>query len=63
MVTEKWTQEENFNISEPFSLRNAAAGSARNQISVTFFGANKMTNTAESGIQSLHKKKQPTNSR
>jgi len=44
MVTEKWTEEENFNISEPLSLRNAAAGSARTQISATFCGANKMTN-------------------
>jgi len=44
MVTEKWTEEENFNISEPLSLRNAAAGSARTQISATFCGATKMTN-------------------
>jgi hypothetical protein len=45
MVTEKWVEEENFNISEPLSLRNAAAGSARTQISATFCGANKMTNS------------------
>jgi len=45
MVTEKWTEEENFNISEPLSLRNAAADSARTQISATFCGANKMTDS------------------
>jgi hypothetical protein len=44
MVIEKWTEEENFNISELLSLRNAAAGFARNQITVTFCGVNKMTN-------------------